>query len=342
MKKRIALFLALVLMVGWLVGCEGTTVVNNYYYYYYGDQDGSNATDTPTYTGEGALKTGLAVVAGVTTANASDSENGKAEFDVTFVAVLVDEKGVIADCIIDSLGASVTFDATGALTSDINAAISTKNELGDDYGMVAWGGAVAEWYEQADALARYCVGKTMDQVLTGYSDDADLATSATIYLGGYVQAISAAVENAKYLGAEVGDELKLATQNSLASSADNAAQLDSDAVALTMKDGVITSCYLDALQAKVTMDETGAATVGNTQTKNELGDNYGMVSWGGATYEWYEQAENFCAYVTGKTAAEVAGIAVNEATYPADGTDLATSVTIAIGGFQTLIAKAAQ
>ena len=37
---------------------------------------------------------------------------------------------------------------------------------------------------------------------------------------------------------------------------------------------------------------------------------------------------------------KIAGIAVDESTHPTD-TDLATSVTIAIGGFQALIAKAA-
>ena len=55
--------------------------------------------------------------------------------------------------------------------------------------------------------------------------------------------------------------------------------------------------------------------------------------------EWFEQVENFCAYITGKTFAEVAGIAVTETTAPAD-VDLATGTTIAIGGFQALIAKA--
>ena len=47
------------------------------------------------------------------------------------------------------------------------------------------------------------------------------------------------------------------------------------------------------------------------------------------------------AYVTGKTAADVAGIAVNEKTAPTDA-DLTASVTIKIGGFQDLVAKAAQ
>ena len=59
-----------------------------------------------------------------------------------------------------------------------------------------------------------------------------------------------------------------------------------------------------------------------------------------AKYEWYEQAASFAAYVTGKTAAEVAGIAVAEG--KPSGADLASSVTIAIGGFQALIAKAMQ
>lgn len=66
-----------------------------------------------------------------------------------------------------------------------------------------------------------------------------------------------------------------------------------------------------------------------------------MVAWGGAVVEWNQQAASFASYVTGKTADEVAGIAVNEKTAPAEA-DLATSVTIAIGGFQALIAKAMQ
>ena len=65
-----------------------------------------------------------------------------------------------------------------------------------------------------------------------------------------------------------------------------------------------------------------------------------MVAWGGAKAEWNEQAASFAAYVTGKTAEEVAGIAVTESAKPADGSDLASSVTISIGDFQALIEKA--
>lgn len=65
-----------------------------------------------------------------------------------------------------------------------------------------------------------------------------------------------------------------------------------------------------------------------------------MKAWGGAIAEWNEQAASFAAYITGKTADEVAGIAVDETTKPTDA-DLLTSVTIKIGDFQSLIAKAA-
>ena len=348
--KKIALILVLVLVAGIAAGCMGTPVI------YYSDctcptgSHGTNVDTTKPTVGEGAVKTGLAIVTSV-----GKSENAKvADYDVTLVAVTVDDKGVITDCIIDSIGAKVNFDATGKVTSDLTAEVKTKNELGDDYGMKAYGGAKYEWYEQAAALADYAVGKTVEELKSGAIDESgkapegsDLASTATIYLGGYVSAIEEAVKNAQHLGAQAGDELKLATVNSIGSSASataekaGTAQLDSTVTALTVKDGVITSCYIDSVQAKVAFDNKGVISTDLTaavQTKNQLGDKYGMVAWGGAKHEWNEQAASFAAYVTGKTAAEVAGIAVSEGK-PADA-DLSSSVTIAIGDFQKLIAKA--
>ena len=357
MKKHIALILTLALVVCAFAGCAGTPVV--YYTNCTCPTDGHAAAPEQTtpatdpVTVEGELKTGLAIIA-----NAAESENAvKAKYDVTIAAVTLDANGVIADCVIDSIGTEVTFDATGAVTSDLTAAIPTKTELGDDYGMVAWGGAVAEWYQQADALAQFAIGKTVEELKSGAIDEtgkapagSDLATTATIYLGGYVAAIEAAAANAQNLGAQAGDELKLAVISDVADSksadAENAglAQLYTSVAALTMNGDVITSCLLDAVQAKVEFDATGTITTDLTapiQTKNQLGENYGMVAWGGAIAEWNEQAASFAAYITGKTPADVAGIAVNEKTAPTDA-DLATSVTIKIGTFMDLIAKAAQ
>ena len=114
-------------------------------------------------------------------------------------------------------------------------------------------------------------------------------------------------------------------------------------VALTLSGETITSCILDALQAKVSFDTAGQITTDLTapmQTKNELGEAYGMKAYAGSAYEWNEQAAAFAAYATGKTAAEVAGIAVDESSKVTDA-DLATTVTISVGGFLGLIEKAA-
>ena len=354
--KKISLILVFALVLGMLPGCAGTPVV------YYADctcpTEGQEATQTTEATeatqatesaAEGALKTGLYI--GTTV---GESVNGEAKYDVTVAAVTVDENGVITQCALDSLGTSVTFDETGVITSALDAPM-TKNELGDAYNMKAYGGAKYEWYEQAAAVAAYAVGKTAEELRTGSVDesghaaDADLASTATIYIGGYVNAIAAAADNAQALGAKAGDQLKLAIIAGLADSTDATAekagnaQLNVDVTAITMDGEVITSCALDSVQAKVAFDATGTITSDITapvQTKNELGEAYGMKAYAGAKYEWNEQAANFAAYVTGKTADEVMGIAVAEGK-PSDA-DLSATVTIAIGGFQALIEKAAK
>ena len=344
MKRNLMLIVACLLVMSLLAGCMGTIVVVE-----------RPAEETLPVLEEGALKTGLAVITNVgKSASVSEEAEGAAEYDVTLATVLVDDQGVIHAARLDAIGATVNLDANGVITTDLAAEVQTKNEKGENYGMVAWGGAIAEWDAQAEALCNYAVGKTIEELKTGAVDEtgyahdgSDLSTSVTIYLGGYVSAIEAAVNNAQHLGAQSGDELVLTTINSLASSVnaeaekDGTAQLDANVAAISTQDGVITSCVFDALQAKVTFDISGTITADLTapvQTKNELGVNYGMVAWGGAIAEWNEQAASFASYVTGKTADEVAGIAVEEGK-PTDA-DLTSSVTIKIGGFQGLIAKA--
>ena len=355
MKKALFALIALLLATAMLTGCMGTPVVVN-------DctcpSEGETTPNEPTApVSEGAVKTGLAVITTAADSTSATAEAaGAVKLDSTLVAVTVDDEGIITACAIDSIPATVNVDATGAITSDLAAAVPTKNELGENYGMVAWGGAIAEWDAQVAALCSYAVGKTVEQLKNGAIDEtgkapegSELASSATIYLGGFVSGIEAAVNNATHLGAEAGDELKLVTLNKLSSSTNATAeaagcvQLDGDIAALTVKDGIITSCIIDSVQAKVNFDTTGAITSDLTAqipSKNQLGENYGMVAWGGAIAEWNVQAASFASYVTGKTADQVAGIAINEATKPADGSDLASSVTISIGGFQALIAKA--
>lgn len=356
MKKSIAILMAMVLLLSVLAGCSGKPAV----------APTTAATEAPSATeahaateapaSAAAVKTGLYVGASVSDSkSATAEENGQAKFDVTIVAVTVSDEGTIESCVIDSIPATVKFDASGAITSDISAAVPTKNELGEGYGMKAYAGSKYEWNEQVAALAAYAVGKSVEELKkgavdeTGHAADADLASTATIYLGGYVSAIEAAVNNAQHLGAVSGDKLVLASLNSVGSSKNpegdkaGTAQLDADVTAMTMNGDVITSCYIDSIQAKVNFDTTGTVTTDLSApilTKNALGESYGLKAYAGSKFEWNEQAAAFAAYVTGKTAQEVAGIAVNEKTAPADA-DLAATVTISIAGFQALIAKAA-
>ena len=367
MKKTIAILLTMILACALLAGCSGTPVV---YYSNCTCPTGSHEETPETQevpvvplpdptegpaAYDGGLKTGLAVITKLDgSASAAVDAEGLAKYDVTLVAVTVDENGVIQSCLIDSIGTQVNFDQTGAITTDVSAAVASKNELGDAYGMKSRSTLGLEWYEQAAAFAKHAVGKTVEQLKTvsvnesGYAADAELASSASIKLIPYVEGIEAAVNNAQYLGAQAGDELRLAAIASLSDSvaataeAEGTAQLNVDVVALTMKGDIITSCYIDAVQAKVKFDQTGAITTdvsAAVASKNELGDAYGMKSRSALGLEWNEQAAYFAEYVTGKTADQVAGIAVDEAAKTTD-VDLATRVTIAIGGFQKLIAKA--
>ena len=354
MKKMLAMILSLALVLA-LGGCAGTTVV-------VGNctcppESHTQAAAPGEMLAEGALKTGLAILPDLSgSANATAADAGKASFDVTVVAVTVDENGVIRNCVIDSVGADAAFDASGVPATVGMTEVLSKNEKGFDYGMVAYGGSKIgkEWFEQAAALAEYAQGKTVEQLKngavneSGKAKDADLATKATITIGSYVDGIEAAVANAKALGAESGQELKLAVSATLETSAKEAggmAQLNLDAVAMTMENGVITSCTIDSLQAPVEFDGTGTITTDLSaapRTKQQLGFDYGMVAYNASKIgkEWFEQVDAFCAYVSGKTPAEVAGIAVTESNTSAD-VDLAAKCSIQISGFQALIAKAA-
>ena len=298
------------------------------------------------------VKTGLSISVDLMSSTSAGDEEGAAKSDMTLVAVTVDENGVIDDCVIDMIQGKISFDGSGKITTALDTEFPSKNELGEGYGMKAASAIGKEWNEQAQALADYVTGKTLEEVKgiamdeTTVPTDADLSASVTMHIGGFIYAIEAAVNNAQDLGAQKGDTLYLTSTANMkkskdAGEEDGTAQNYATVAALTMKDGTITSCYIDAVQANVNFDATGSITTDLStpvSTKNQLGDGYGMRAASSIGKEWYEQAAAFSAYVTGKTQAEVAGIAVEEGK-PTDA-DLAASVTVGIGEFQALIAKA--
>jgi hypothetical protein len=199
MKKALFALIALLLATAMLTGCMGTPVVVN-------DctcpSEGETTPTEPTApVSEGAVKTGLAVITTAADSTSATAEAaGAVKLDSTLVAVTVDDEGIITSCAIDSIPATVNVDATGTITSDLTAAVPTKNELGENYGMVAWGGAIAEWNVQAASFASYVTGKTADQVAgiaineaTKPADGSDLASSVTISIGGFQALIAKAL-----------------------------------------------------------------------------------------------------------------------------------------------------
>lgn len=350
MKKTLALLLVLVFAAALLAGCAPKETVTPS-----PSVEPSAAPETSAPAEAATAKTGLAIVTSVAKSADAAEKDGVAQADSVIVAVTVGADGKILDCVIDTAQSKANFDATGKILTPLDTEFKTKNELGAEYGMAKDSTIGKDWFEQADALASYVIGKTVEEVkgiaidAEGYAADADLKASVTVHINGYIDAIAKAVANAKDLGASAADAISVGTETNIAKSKDVAADADgliqfySTYTAITTgADGVITSCIIDATQSNVNFDATGKITTDLTvapQTKNELGDAYGMKKASTIGKEWYEQAAAFAAYVTGKTPAEVAGIAVSEG-YAADA-DLKASVTVHITDFLAIIAKAA-
>ena len=84
-------------------------------------------------------------------------------------------------------------------------------------------------------------------------------------------------------------------------------KLDVTAAAITVDaDGKIVACALDTASNTVGFTADGKAVANEAfKTKYEMGADYNMVAYGGATKEWFEQADAFEAVVAGKTLDEV-------------------------------------
>jgi len=301
------------------------------------------------------VKTGLAVVSSATSSKDATAEaDGLAQVDSTAVAVLVDSKGVIRNCVIDVIQSKFEFTAKGEITN-LDEKFVSKKELGDLYDMRSASPIGKEWYEQAEALEKYVIGKTLDQVKgiavdeRGYVTDEDLTSSVTMNIASIIKAIEKAVNNAKDLGAKAGDKLGLGltsgahyTSKNATAEEDGVVNVYSHYGLITLdKKGKITSSIIDASQSKVYFNAEGKITsdlTGPFETKLELGYAYDMKKASGIGKEWFEQSEAFCNYMKGKTVADISGLALDNGV-PTD-KDLVSSVTITVTDFITVVEKA--
>lgn len=135
-------------------------------------------------------------------ANAKADADGKVQSYTELACVVIDKDGKIVNVWIDSIQANVAFDATGAIKTDLATKVQTKRELGDAYGMKAKSALGKEWYEQADSLEKYLIGKTKADVqaikLTeGKAADSDLSSTVSVTVENYLAAVVEAIDNAQ-------------------------------------------------------------------------------------------------------------------------------------------------
>lgn len=295
MKRSFALILCIVLALSTvLVGCSSKPATLKF--------------------GFGVYTTAPAVT------NATADKDGSGKLDITFAAVTVDADGKIVGCALDTASNSVAFTAEGKAVAANE--FKTKYELGKDYNMVAYGGSTKEWYEQADAFETVVAGKTLDEVkgLVGEDkkgNDDVINAGCTIMINEFVGAIEKAYNAAADSNVTAEDVLKV-TAATEQTCADATADKDgSNKVSTTVfgaavdADGKVVAAASDCVELDFTFDTKGACTLDTTKavtSKKEAGSNYGMVAYGNAKKEWFEQAAAFDAACVGKTATEIAGL----------------------------------
>lgn len=132
----------------------------------------NNAKDS-TATSEDALKIG--VVATATGKDAAGIAAGTADVKISVTAAAVKD-GKATAMVTDAIEITAAFDAKGK-TPVVSGNIATKLERGVKYNMKQNSPIKREWYEQAAAFDKECIGKTASEI-------AGLATGDTLTKAG--------------------------------------------------------------------------------------------------------------------------------------------------------------
>jgi predicted small secreted protein len=182
MKKRMIILLAIVLVFAFALTACGT----------------KPATSTGTKLGFGSvISVAGSYGVGDNTTNATIADG---QTYCYLASVIVDSSGKIVNVWIDSIVSDVKFDAAGKLTTDKTKLGSTKRELGDAYGMKKASAIGKEWYQEADALEAWLIGKTSADIDAAKKTDGkldDLKASVTISAQNYLDAVKKAIANAQ-------------------------------------------------------------------------------------------------------------------------------------------------
>ena len=320
---------------------------------------GSKKSSTNTSTKEETAATVMVGTGSVTNVASKVNEgfDKEVKFDTTFASVVL-EGNVIKYVYFDVAQDKVTFDSAGHVTSD-NATSMSKKDLGDKYGMKDKSSIKKEWFEQVEALEKWAVGKTVEEVLnmpTTQKDekhtvtaDKDLMTGCTISVTGFQQALDKAVKNAVEVKnvASVGSAIltEVSGKDATAEKSGEAKASSTYGVVALDNDGKVVFTQTDVAQNAVKFTTTGAldGEAKAVPTKAEKKDEYSMKKASSIGKEWFEQNQAYDEWTVGKTAKEIADMKVttNEGgkTVTAD-KDLMTGCTMGVDSLQKVTATA--
>ena len=274
---------------------------------------------------EAALKMGLGVYVPVPSAtDATEEKEGRGNVAITAAVITVDADGKVVACQLDTADNTVQYTDQGKAVAE--SGFKTKYEQGADYNMVAYGGASKEWFQQADAFENFVVGKTLTEIKAAVAEDFTgntdvIAAGCTIKINEFVGAIEEAFANLTDSSAMASSVLKLGmnTEQTISDATeekDGSNQVETTIFAAAVDaDGKVLSAASDCVQVKFTFNAAGASTFDTTKaifSKREMGVNYGMVAYGGAAKEWFEQADAFNALCIGRTATEIVALCATD------------------------------
>lgn len=349
MKKLLAMLLALVMVLSF-AACgtteepaedpEATTPVEGET-----EETEEPAVEAATYT------LGLGTVVNQTV-------EGKAQVNATMAAVVLDAEGTIVAIDLDVAQSTCPTTDAGAFVAE-GFDNRTKTEKGPDYGMTIASPIGAEWDAQMAAFEAWAIGKTVDYI-TGVelvelnnhmvaANEADLYAGCTMAIGDFQLAIADALNNTVEFSAEsfklgLGIVTSCTVKEATADAAGSIQMYSDYAAVVTAEDGTIIAARLDAIQPAITLnaDNTLAAKE-DLRSKYQLKEDYGMTIASPIGAEWYTQADAYCAYLAGKTVADLEAIelvehnnhmvALNEA-------DLYAGCTMAVGSYIEATVKA--
>ena len=322
MKKIIAIVLLLALVACSLVACKKT------------DETPATPDNTPV-----AKDYKLAVV--VDEGLATVSRGGAT---VIALALVWDAEGKIVAARFDSVQPKFALNAD---KTDIVAVdrVTTKVELGEDYGMVDKGNSIAEWDVEAAAFEQFLLGKTAADVAAfdvtqENVQSGNLVAGCTMYQSVPVfQALVAkafAYERAVSFSTSETVTLGLAIDCAVSGSVANGGKITADVAGVAVAGGKVVASMIDSMEGKYTLaigeDQKLTVTLSSYPgTKNEQGDAYNMVTYGGAIAEWYVQAQTYANTTVGKTVAELADLAVEGV----------AGCTMGVDGYKAALVRAA-